>query len=609
MVNKVWLKIQQISSSKWFLWLFFAFLFAVYFSKSDRSFGWTNPKAKDMEVIHSDASGYYAWMPQWQIYHTKHFVFIDQINKTYPRSRFGDFLIGYSDETIRTGWAYNKYYSGTAILLMPFFEIGHLHANLSGERQDGYSWPYLLWVNLGTIFYCFLGLWGMLKLFDLFEIKRIWTFSIVLALLFGTNLSFYSNYFIAFSHVFGFALIAWILYFYLKWTKNRKETYLMGVIILVALSFIVRPTNVLILIMLPFFENSLKEWWGQLKRFLRPGNLKLWLSMLIAGLIVFVQMKGVHDQFGKWALNTYAEEGFNWSDPKFWDILFSFRKGLFVYAPSLILIIPTAFFLYKQGRALFVGWLVLMVALTYVLSSWWCWWYGGGLGSRPYIEFFPIIVLPVALALAHGGLLWRTSISLVFLGGIYLYQTYEFQIKEHILPMDGINKRIFQTVFLKKDLRYGWFYDLKFDSLPSNERLKPITKHWFRSDDFEFNGPEKMLYINRPFDNPLLTVISNQEGVGESKAAAKVKIQIRILSAGTTPSLKTDYFKNGTLVKENIFYFGSKILKVNEWCYVNLDLNPQLKWNEFDSLVCRIEEGNTFVAFKEIALTTYSIEK
>jgi hypothetical protein len=609
MVDKVWLKTHQVSSSKWFLWLFLTFLFAIYFSKSDRSFGWTNPKAKDIEVIHSDASGYYAWMPQWQIYHTNHFEFIYQIKKTYPRSRFGDFVIGYSDETIRTGWAYNKYYSGTAVMLMPFFEIGHLHANWSGEKQDGYSWPYLFWVNIGTIFYCFVGLWGILKLFDLFEIKRIWTFSVLLVLLFGTNLSFYSNYFIAFSHVFGFALVAWILYFYLKWTKIRNELYLMAVIVLVALSFIVRPTNVLIVILLPFFESSLKEWWEHLKRFLRPGNLKFWLSMIIAGLIVFVQMKGVHDQFGKWALNTYSEEGFNWSDPKIWDVLFSFRKGLFIYAPALILIFPTAYFLYKSRRVLFIGWLVFLAVLTYVLSSWWCWWYGGGLGSRPFIEFFPVLLLPIALALAQGGVLWRSLISLIFLSGIYLYQTYEFQVKEHILPIDGINKQIFQTVFLKKDLRYGWFYDLKFDSLPTNKKMKRMHKYCFKSSDFTFDGPEKMLYVNRPFDNPLLTVNSVKEEAEEELMGAKVAIQIRILTAGTTPHLKTSYFKRGNLVKENTFYYGSKILKVNEWCNVNLDLNPNLKWNEFDSLVCRMEEGNTYVAFKEITLTTYSIEK
>jgi hypothetical protein len=218
-------------------------------------------------------------------------------------------------------------------------------------------------------------------------------------------------------------------------------------------------------------------------------------------------------------------------------------------------------------------------------------------------------MLPVAISLEQGGVIWRLIVLVVFIVGSKIYQIYEFQVKEHILPYDGITNEIYHAVFLKKDLRYGWFYDLKFDSLPSGKERKLSNKYWMRSSDFVFNGPEKMLYLARPLDNPLLSVHSEEERDPDQMAAATVSLHIKILSAGTTPSFKAFYYKGGVPIKQNEFYFGSKIPRVNEWCRVNLELYPELKWKDFDSLVCRVEEGNTFVQFKEISISTYSFYK
>jgi hypothetical protein len=609
MAIKFWDKLQGLTNRTWFVPLFFVFIFAVYFSKSDSSFGWTNPKARDIEVIHSDASGYYAYLPQWFIYGTKHFEFIAAINKTYPEERFGDFIGHFSAKEIRTGKSYNKYYSGTAFMLSPFFCIGHWHSIWVKQPQDGYSWPYLLWINIGSICYCVLGLWGLVKLFDLFNVQRIWTLSVILALLFGTNLSFYSNYFIGFSHVFGFALIAWILYFYVKWTRDRKNSHVFWLLILLSLAFIVRPTNILILLALPFFESDWRLWWFQIKRFIRPSNLYLWVALISVALIIYLQIKGVHNQIGKWRFNSYEQEEFNWSDPKIWDILFSYRKGLFIYAPLLLLIIPAVFFLFKRNFKLFCGWMLFFGVLTYVLSSWWCWWYGGGLGARSYIDFFPFLVLPIVLSLQKGGVIWRSFVMIVFLAGSYLYQVYDFQVKEHVLPFDGINKDIFQTVFMKKDLRYGWFYDVPFESFPKDKlKIKRETR-FFKNPNREYTGKTVENLKDVLEDDPKITVRSKKDKDSLYFAAFRLNLHVKIGSAGTTPSAAIQYYQFGQVIQSNEIYYGSRIPQVDQWCQVSLELFPKLHWKDFDSVSVRLLEGNTFIHYKSLSITSFSIQK
>jgi hypothetical protein len=58
----------------------------------DRQFGWTNKKntkSGNLTTIHKDGSGYYAYLPQWFIYHKQQpFQFINNITKKYNTLQF-----------------------------------------------------------------------------------------------------------------------------------------------------------------------------------------------------------------------------------------------------------------------------------------------------------------------------------------------------------------------------------------------------------------------------------------------------------------------------------------------------------------------------------------
>jgi hypothetical protein len=92
--------------------------------------------------------------------------------------------------------------------------------------------------------------------------------------------------------------------------------------------------------------------------------------------------------------------------------------------------------------------------LTYVLSSWWSWYYGSSYGLRAYIDYYAIFFIPFALfldKLRFGAKLF--IVALAFLAvPINIIQTYQY--KKYILHWVGMNKEKYWKVFLKTDKKY-----------------------------------------------------------------------------------------------------------------------------------------------------------
>lgn len=94
------------------------------------------------------------------------------------------------------------------------------------------------------------------------------------------------------------------------------------------------------------------------------------------------------------------------------------------------------------------------MTLTYILSSWWSWFYGCGFGLRAYIEYFPIFFIPFALMLnglkkVPRNIILALSILMIPLNFIQSYQ-YRYSIF-HWIEMD---KEKYWQVFLKTNPRF-----------------------------------------------------------------------------------------------------------------------------------------------------------
>ena len=93
----------------------FTFLVAVFmlWPASNNNWGGNNW----VDILESDAKGYYAYLPAFIIYKDINFGHFDEIEKEkyYNENIFYDYRLSHNNKTL------NKYFVGTAILQLPFF--------------------------------------------------------------------------------------------------------------------------------------------------------------------------------------------------------------------------------------------------------------------------------------------------------------------------------------------------------------------------------------------------------------------------------------------------------------------------------------------------------
>jgi len=130
-----------------------------------------------------------------------------------------------------TGSYLDKYPIGVAVLVLPFFLLGHFLSIIMGYPTDGYSFFYQHSVGLSGLFYMLAGIYLLKKNLRKYFSEEI-TLATLLAALFGTNLFHYGTYDSIFSHTFSFFLFSALIFLILKWyTKpdSYKISILLGV--------------------------------------------------------------------------------------------------------------------------------------------------------------------------------------------------------------------------------------------------------------------------------------------------------------------------------------------------------------------------------------------
>ncbi|MHC1708357.1 MAG: hypothetical protein AB9842_12670 [Bacteroidales bacterium] len=376
-------------------------------------------------LLESDARGYYAYLPAVFIYQDLNLGFFDTIEKStyYNPNLFYEF------RAIHNGHTINKYYAGTALCLSPFFLTGHLITSLSSEPRDGYSKYYVKSVALASVFYLVLSLFllnALLKKFSIEAGNRILALAVMV---FGTNLFYYNIAETCLSHVYSLAFFSLFLYAAVCFFRSPGKKYLFLIGFSLGMIVLIRPVNFLILLSLPFAAGSftaMKQAWQWICKNLFP----LATTILIFILIISIQLLIYKIQTGSWILYSYKGEGFNFSDPNLIPILFSYKKGLFLYTPVYLISLTGLYFLFRNDRFRFWAWVVFFIVVLYVISSWYNWYYGGSFSGRVFIEFLPFFVVPLAMALHH---MRHKGARKMFIGLLFLLtvicqlQTYQYR--------------------------------------------------------------------------------------------------------------------------------------------------------------------------------------
>ena len=341
-------------------------------------------------VIQWDVISYYAYLPATFIYHD-----IDLKFREENLEKFADKVWPLPTPTGKNAIVTSM---GMSYLYAPFFFMAHGVAKITSYEADGYSVPYRFALVFSALFYLITGLIFLRKLLLNYFSERV-TALVLITVVPGTNLLYYSVYEAPMSHAYSFSLIA--VFLFLTWRFFRKPGT--GIALLIGftggLIALIRPTNIIVVLLLLLWD--IQSWKGFVQRitfFLRRLDLVFW--MILPFFAVWVpQFLYWHHVSGKYLYFSYGPIGgkFFWGHPQFLKILFSYKKGWLVYTPVMLFALAGVLWSRRKHPAFLVPVLVYFVFHLYILACWWSWWFGGCYGNRAFIESYAALSLPLGV--------------------------------------------------------------------------------------------------------------------------------------------------------------------------------------------------------------------
>jgi hypothetical protein len=371
----------------------------------------TRPWEKNQVFIH-DAQEYYAFLPAAFIHHDLNFTYFGKPG--HERAVWVPLIPTKNGQTVKRS-------VGQAVMLMPFYLIAHVWMSTQSEPFNGYEEPFQIAACLGALLYVFLAMVLLRKVIR--PHAGEWATLLTLAILFlGTNLYYYSAILGTMTHATGFFLFALFLWLTVRWHHKPHWRTSLALGLTLGLVTIVRPTNMIIVLCFVLYN-----WPGVKARALLLLPHKWLVVLMTAATVVPVLMQLMlwKYQNDTWVFYSYGDERFFWADPEIINGLFSFRNGLFSYAPLLLLAIPGMVWLFVKKNPWKWAVVVFFPLNVYIIYSWWCWWYGGAYGSRAAIESYVVLAIPLSLFLHRffTGLVLRPVLVLLVFGGIMLNQS------------------------------------------------------------------------------------------------------------------------------------------------------------------------------------------
>jgi hypothetical protein len=380
---------------------------------------WKNPK----RIIQSDVIEYYGYLPAAFIYHDLTLHFRDNYSGSHHFEIWA--------RKLPNGNSVFKYTMGPAMLYAPFFFVANVLASPLGYDAGGYSPPYRLAIVIAALFYLFIGLFFLRKVLTRFFPVGI-VAAVLLSLGLGTNLFWYSTMEPGMPHVYDFALVSLLIYLTLSWHNRLTKSKSIGIGLVLGMLTLIRPINVLFVLFFVLYGVKKGRDLHVRLRYFRHHFGHVILVMTTGFLVLIPQLIYWKLITGIWIYYSYGNEGFFFWQPHLMDVLFSFRKGWYIYTPVMLIATLGLIPLFKRKKAFFWSVTMLLVVYLYVVSSWWSWWYGGSLGQRALIELYPLMAFPLAVFYRQASrqptlaksLLYILFGSAVLLGGFYSVQYY-----------------------------------------------------------------------------------------------------------------------------------------------------------------------------------------
>lgn len=401
-------------------------------------------KYRNDDVITWDVTGYYSYFEAAFIDKDLKLDFITPENE----SHYTGIRYAYKDDP--HGNHVLKYPMGMSVLYAPFFFVAHLLAEPLGYPQDGFSDIYEMCIEFSGLFYLLFGLWYLRKLLLQFYSEKIAALCL-LFVFFGTNLLYYATVESAMSHAYTFSLFSVFLYFLFQFYRKTDFKNILVMAICFGLIVLMRPLNVFfILLVLLFGLKSFNDLKQRLSFFAQHYKYFFVFASVVVLILVpqFLYYKYVT---GSFFVFSYGDEKFYFNHfhlPKF---LFGFRKGWLIYTPIMGFALYGIWCMKNQPISKFRSSVFILVLLyIYLLSSWWCWWYGGSFSQRSMIDLYPLLALSFAAFLHKVSGLKKTTKTIIYIALVLflllnVFQTVQY--KYNIIDYDGMTAKEYVKVF------------------------------------------------------------------------------------------------------------------------------------------------------------------
>ena len=447
------------------------------------------------KIINNDIAEYYAYLPAGIIYHDLSFDFVNDLPDDFEGR------IWYV-EPEGEGFRVVKMTMGLSILFLPFFLLGHLFALISPFAADGYTAPYEAAIYISNVFFAILGLFFLRKFLRRHFTVKIVAWTLIL-LVFATNIFFYSSLQAGNPHIYNFALITLFLFLNEKWHDRPRWKGAIGIGLLTGLIVLIRPSNILIIVVFLLYGIYNKTTFLSKFTFYRKNFGKLALIVLMGFLVISPQLIYWKAITGNWFYFTYGNEGFFFHDPEIIKGLFGFRKGWLIYTPLMLFSIIGMVFLAREKKNYTYAIPVFFIVNVYIIYSWWAWWYGGGFGSRPMIDSYGLMAVPLAIFLkkAFDHKLWinrGVKVLLILFLTLNIWQS--MQYKRGVLHYDGMTKKAYFRLF------FSWHIPANYNKFIDRPDYKAAIKNIDRTESYysdQLKPREKKLFNFTRGEEPL----------------------------------------------------------------------------------------------------------
>jgi len=438
-------------------------------------------------ILSYDVFGYYLYLPMGFNYNdlTIHnYSAIDTILNTYHSS--DTFYQAYKLEN--GNWVM-KYSMGMSVMYAPFYFIGHFISKYFGFSDDGFSKPYQLSILYGCLIYTIIGLYYFKRILAEFFTQKNAAIVFVL-IVFGTNYFFHVSIHGqgAMTHNVLFSLYAFVLWNTIKWYQNFKLKYLFFVGMGIGLMTLIRPTEIIALIIpLLYKVTSISSFKERCVLVLKTHRIHFFILFALVAVLLSYQLVYFKILTGIFLFNSYEVinpgEGFEFLHPYIMEVLFSFRKGWFIYTPIMLLAVIGFIYLYKNKREFFFPAMIYFLINLYIISSWSCWWYAGSFSSRALIPSYVLMAIPLGYLLVKvlsGKFKMAMYSVLVLIVCLNLFQSW--QIKAGILDTTNMSRAYYKSVFFQT-------------SQPTEEQRKLLLVNKFSTISETFTKEDSLTHV------------------------------------------------------------------------------------------------------------------